>query len=73
MFVVQRGKCLGFASESRDAIRIGGEARAGSDRDVTAEAVSRARYTSPMPPAPSDERTSYGPSRVPGVRLIKAE
>src|SRR5215471_2269023 len=27
--------------------------------------VSRARYTSPIPPAPIAERTSYGPSRVP--------
>jgi hypothetical protein len=31
--------------------------------------VSRARYTSPMPPLPSSDRTSYGPSLVPTVRL----
>src|SRR5258706_5449815 len=30
--------------------------------------VSRARYTSPMPPAPSAESISYGPMRVPGAR-----
>src|SRR5262245_55775083 len=28
--------------------------------------VSRARYTSPIPPAPMAETTSYGPSRAPG-------
>src|SRR6266540_4494119 len=28
--------------------------------------VSRARYTSPIPPAPSGERISYGPRREPG-------
>ena len=28
--------------------------------------VSRARKTSPIPPAPSDETISYSPSRVPG-------
>src|SRR4051812_6411220 len=29
--------------------------------------VSRARYTSPIPPAPSRPTTSYAPSRPPGV------
>src|SRR6185436_19641558 len=33
--------------------------------------VSRAFQTSPMPPAPSAERISYGPSRVPGARAIE--
>src|SRR5512133_1031418 len=35
---------------------------------------SRARKTSPMPPAPRGERISYGPSFVPGesgIRLIQ--
>src|SRR5262245_24432439 len=32
--------------------------------------VSRARYTSPMPPAPRGSRISYEPSRVPGDRPI---
>src|SRR5678815_6078998 len=31
--------------------------------------VSRAQYTSPIPPAPIGSRISYGPSRVPGLRL----
>jgi hypothetical protein len=35
--------------------------------------VSRALYTSPMPPAPSAERISYGPSRVPGVRAKRVD
>ena len=30
--------------------------------------LSRARYTSPMPPAPNGATISYGPSRVPGVK-----
>ena len=29
--------------------------------------VSRARQTSPIPPAPSGAVTSYGPTRVPGL------
>jgi hypothetical protein len=32
--------------------------------------VSRARQTSPIPPAPSGATTSYNPSRVPGDRLM---
>src|SRR5262245_63099910 len=32
--------------------------------------VSCARKTSPMPPAPSDDTTSYGPSRVPGCSVM---
>src|SRR6266496_3902018 len=32
--------------------------------------VSRARYTSPIPPAPTSERTSYDPSFEPGFRAI---
>src|SRR5580700_5834102 len=34
--------------------------------------ASRARYTSPMPPAPTGDTISYGPSFVPGVRAIRA-
>jgi hypothetical protein len=33
--------------------------------------VSRARYTSPMPPAPSVARISYGPSLVPEVSAMR--
>ena len=34
--------------------------------------VSRARYTSPIPPAPRAERISNGPRRVPEVRATGA-
>ena len=34
--------------------------------------VSRARYTSPIPPAPRAERISNGPSRVPEARATGA-
>ena len=34
--------------------------------------VSRARYTSPIPPAPTDSITSYWPRRVPGERAAIA-
>jgi len=30
--------------------------------------VSRARYTSPMPPAPNGDRISYAPRRAPGAK-----
>src|ERR1700740_3139883 len=33
--------------------------------------LSRARYTTPIPPAPSGDRISYGPSLVPEVRAIR--
>src|SRR5947208_15757896 len=33
--------------------------------------ASRARHTSPMPPAPRREITSYGPSRPPAERLTR--
>jgi len=35
--------------------------------------VSRARYTSPMPPAPSEPRTSCGPSFIPAVSRIECD
>jgi len=35
--------------------------------------VSRARYTSPMPPAPAGERISYGPSLLPVAKGIDFE
>src|SRR5260370_40586274 len=35
---------------------------------VRSSRVSRARYTSPIPPAPSGAPISYGPSFVPGTR-----
>ena len=37
---------------------------------VRSRRVSRALYTSPMPPAPMAERISYGPRRAPGERAM---
>jgi hypothetical protein len=37
---------------------------------VRSSRVSRARYTSPIPPAPSGARISYGPSLVAGASGI---
>src|SRR6476620_5037043 len=34
---------------------------------------SRARYTSPIPPAPRAETISYGPRRVPGMRAKRGQ
>ena len=57
--MVQRRECLRFARESRQAIGI---IRDDSGRILSATSrfslVSRARYTSPMPPAPSSASTS---------------
>src|ERR1700730_4240797 len=39
---------------------------------VRSRRVSRARYTSPIPPAPSGETILYGPRFVPEVRAIRA-
>src|SRR5580692_11126010 len=39
---------------------------------VRSRRVSRARYTSPIPPAPKGETISYGPSFVPQVKAIRA-
>src|SRR5205807_6194661 len=37
---------------------------------VRCSLVSRARYTSPMPPAPRSDWISYGPNLVPGTNAI---
>src|SRR6516162_8007792 len=37
---------------------------------VRSSRVSRARYTSPIPPAPSGARISWGPSRVAGASAM---
>src|ERR1019366_6351606 len=56
---------------------ISGVSRANSCR-ITFSATSRpsfesaARYTSPVPPVPSGDRISYGPSLVPAVSAIRA-
>src|SRR3954454_2583744 len=63
------------ASRSNRALRSGSEERC-EDRTLIATVrssrVSRARYTSPMPPAPSGATISYGPSFVPDVSGIDA-
>src|SRR5262245_32941749 len=38
---------------------------------VRSSRVSRARYTSPIPPSPSGATISYGPSRVPGSNAMQ--
>src|SRR5262245_45077095 len=62
------------ASFSNRFRREGSEATsAGSTLMATSREsrVSRARQTSPIPPAPRGERISYGFSREPGVRAIR--
>src|SRR5215475_8943789 len=57
-----------FASRSNRVFRFGDAIRAEFSTliaTVRSKRVSRARYTSPMPPAPSGAMISYGPSRVP--------
>src|SRR5271154_95568 len=64
-----------FASCWKRRSRSGSRAKpAGSTLMATSRfnRVSRARYTSPMPPAPSGDWISYGPSLVPTVRVICA-
>ena len=58
--MVERGEDLRFALEPREAIGIVGERQAGSTLIATSRFsfVSRARYTSPMPPAPRTETIS---------------
>ena len=57
--MIERGQHLRFALESRHALGVAGEA---SGRTLSATSrfslVSRARYTSPIPPAPSGETIS---------------
>ena len=66
--MIERGEQSGFALEARHAIDVRSKGRRQDfQRDVTIQLrVARARYTSPISPAPRAERTSYGPSRVPG-------
>src|SRR5215469_14799448 len=62
-----------LASRSNRASRSGSWARAeGSTLIATSRSslVSRARYTSPIPPAPIGARISYGPNFSPAERDI---
>ena len=69
--MIQRRERTRFAIEPGQALRILSEA---SGRTFIATSrpsfVSRARYTSPMPPAPSRADDLVGAERVPGARLI---
>src|SRR5215472_135941 len=62
------------ASYSKRSKRSGSEVR-NSGRILIATSrsnrVSRARYTSPIPPAPRGERISYCPRIAPGARVIR--
>jgi len=61
------------ASRSRRSLRSGsGERRPGRTLIATMRSKrrSRARYTSPIPPAPMGAITSYGPNRAPLVRTM---
>src|SRR6478672_5899652 len=61
-----------FASRSKRCRDSGVEGRCDGSTliaTVLSRRVSRARYTSPMPPAPMGASTSYGPRRDPAVRL----
>ena len=63
------------ASRSNRAMRSGSEDTAGCSALMATSRlslVSRARYTSPIPPAPSAPVISYGPIRVPAGRDIAA-
>src|SRR5208337_3063393 len=66
---------IALASRSKRALRSGSEERC-EGRTLMAtfrpSRVSRARYTSPMPPAPNGDWISYGPSFVPEVSPIRA-
>ena len=51
-----------------DRTSLAFEARPAVNRPLNRD--GRARYISPMPPAPSGERISNGPNRVPGLNAI---
>src|SRR5439155_5519631 len=58
VFASRSNRCLCTASEENCADKI-------LIATVRSRHVSRARYTSPIPPAPSGETISYGPSLAP--------
>jgi len=66
--MIERREDLRFARKARETIGVAGkELRENLQRDITRE--PRARYTSPMPPAPSEPTISYGPMRAPGPSI----
>ena len=71
--VVERGEDLRFSLEAGEAIGIIRErGRQNLDCDVAIQLGVRARYTSPMPPAPRADWISYGPRHDPGASVIAA-
>ena len=65
---------IAFASRSKRSLASGfSDMWAGRTLIATVRSrrVSRPRYTSPMPPAPSGDWISYGPSLVPAVSAIR--
>src|SRR5882724_2985542 len=62
VFASRSNRCLRSASEENCAGKI-------LIATVRPRRVSRARYTSPIPPAPSGETISYGPSLAPRVSV----
>ena len=64
--MVQRSENLCFPLEAGKAIRLGGEVlRSTLSATSLPSFRSFARNTSPMPPVPSSETSSYQPIRVP--------
>ena len=66
--MIEGGDRLGFPIET--LAELGSAANAEGRTlmaTVRSSRVSRARYTSPMPPAPSRATTSYAPRRAPGA------
>ena len=72
--MIERREDLRFAAKARQPVGIIG--KRGQQHLIATSRfswVSRARYTSPIPPAPSAERISYGPRRAPednGMREV---
>ena len=66
--MIQRRQHFRFALEPRHALRVSGK-RLGKDfqRHLAPERRSRARYTSPIPPAPRSPQISYCPSLLPAA------
>jgi hypothetical protein len=68
VLVIQCGEALGFSLKAGDALSVRGK-RIGEDLDcdIPIQLRIRARYTSPMPPAPMSATISYEPSRAPAT------
>src|ERR1700688_1861652 len=64
-----RASCSKRSSRSLSSENIAGRILIATERS---RRVSRARYTSPIPPAPRGDSISYGPSLVPGARGMVA-